>query len=208
MREIVERLLSINEFSRPGWKLKKVSGIVYHWVGSAGQENEVTARYFELLAEQDSSDNKPDRYASAHFIIGIDGEIMQVIPTDEVAYHVGGKWYTDKAHRSFPGYTTNARMEDVNDFWTPNWCTIGIEMCHPNTTGKFTNQTLHAAKWLGNYLLKRNFIGYDQIFRHYDITGKNCPKWFVEHEMDWKRFILNMKSIRMLRQRGGHDREV
>ena len=28
----------------------------------------------------------------------------------------------------------------------------------------------------------------DQVIRHYDVTGKLCPKYFVEHEDAWKAF--------------------
>ena len=26
------------------------------------------------------------------------------------------------------------------------------------------------------------------MIRHYDVTGKNCPKYFVEHEDEWEQF--------------------
>ena len=28
----------------------------------------------------------------------------------------------------------------------------------------------------------------DQVIRHYDVTGKNCPKYFVENEDAWAQF--------------------
>ena len=67
---IKEKLLPVNPFSRPGHRRPDTLGIVYHWVGAAGQENDATARYFELLSNQDLDDEDPDRYASAHYIIG------------------------------------------------------------------------------------------------------------------------------------------
>ena len=27
-----------------------------------------------------------------------------------------------------------------------------------------------------------------KVIRHYDVTGKNCPKYFVEHEDEWEQF--------------------
>ena len=29
---------------------------------------------------------------------------------------------------------------------------------------------------------------YYGVIRHYDVTGKNCPKYFVEHEDEWEQF--------------------
>ena len=28
----------------------------------------------------------------------------------------------------------------------------------------------------------------DNVIRHYDVTGKDCPKYFVEHEDAWNAF--------------------
>lgn len=186
---IKEKLLPINPFSRPGYKRPDTLGIVYHWVGAAGQENDVTARYFELLAKQNAEDNKADRYASAHYIIGIDGEIIRCIPDDEVAYHVGAAKYTARAQHLFHGYTTNRHHG------TPNWCCIGIEMCHPDWSGRFTTETLRSAIKLGKYLITTHLLGPHAIYRHYDITGKLCPKYFVEHETAWLAVIEEIREI-------------
>jgi N-acetylmuramoyl-L-alanine amidase len=184
---ITEHLLPVNAFSRPGYKRPETLGIVYHWVGNAGQSQEGVARYFELLAKQDDTDDKPDRYASAHYIIGIDGEIVRVIPDDEVAYHVGARKYTSTAQHRLKGYTTNKRQG------TPNWCTIGIEMCHPDWTGVFTDATLEAAAKLGKHLVQTYLLGPRDIYKHYDITGKLCPKWFVEHGAAWLSFCEDVQ---------------
>jgi N-acetylmuramoyl-L-alanine amidase len=186
---ITEKLLPINEFSRPGYRRPETLGIVYHWVGAAGQKNDATARYFELLADQDPTDKKPDRYASAHYIIGMDGEIIRCIPDNEVAYHVGAQRYTSIAQHSFRGYTTNGRQG------TPNWCTIGIELCHPDETGHFTSATLESAARLGKHLMHENLLGTHDIYRHYDITLKLCPKWFAQHEGAWLAFIEDIAEV-------------
>lgn len=192
---VKERLLPINKFSRPGYLRQDTIAIVYHWVGAAGQENDATARYFEILAKQDPSDDKPDRYASAHYIIGIDGEILRCIPDDEVAYHVGAKQYTGTAQHQLMGYTGNIMMSGYGEPRTPNWCAIGIEMNHPDWSGKFTEATLVSAARLGKDLLRKYLLSAHDVFRHYDITGKLCPKWFVEHKTDWLAFIEDIGEI-------------
>ena len=31
-------------------------------------------------------------------------------------------------------------------------------------------------------------LGVEDVIRHYDVTGKNCPKYFVEHTEAWDAF--------------------
>jgi N-acetyl-anhydromuramyl-L-alanine amidase AmpD len=56
--------------------------------------------YFESLKNQ-SLDNAQARCASVHFIVGLEGEIIQCIPTDEMACHTGAKFYKPKAVTAF-----------------------------------------------------------------------------------------------------------
>ena len=49
----------------------------------------------------------------------------------------------------------------------------------------FSNNELMYAQWLAeNFNFKKK-----DIIRHYDITGKECPRYFVEHEEAWKDFV-------------------
>ena len=34
----------------------------------------------------------------------------------------------------------------------------------------------------------------NDVIRHYDVTGKICPKYFVEHENAWKQFRKDVKK--------------
>ncbi len=34
----------------------------------------------------------------------------------------------------------------------------------------------------------------DQVIRHYDVTGKICPKYFVEDEDAWVEFRRNVQD--------------
>lgn len=91
------------------------------------------------------------RYVSSHYIIGLEGEILRCIPENEVAY------------------CSNSA----------NTYSISIECCHPDATGKFTDATTASAAELCAYLLKKYGLEVDDIIRHYDVTGKQCPLWFV-----------------------------
>jgi N-acetylmuramoyl-L-alanine amidase len=172
--DIQKTLLTKNLFSRPGKKLANVKGIVIHWVANAGSTALANRNYFESLKNQ-KPENKGARFASAHFIIGIEGEIIQCLPLDEMAYHAGAKFYRPEAVTAFGHY--------------PNNCTIGIELCHPDESGKFTPATLDAARVLCWTLCGEFNLAQKDIWTHHQITGKLCPKWFVEHPDEFAEFV-------------------
>jgi N-acetylmuramoyl-L-alanine amidase len=174
---IDRKLLTVNPFSRPGKKLAAVKGVVVHWVANPGTSALQTRGYFEGLKTQ-SLNNPKAVFASAHFIVGIKGEIVQCLPGDEMAYHVGAKTYTPEAISRF-GHC-------------PNNCTIGIELCHPARGGKFTPDTWASAAELAARLTR--FFDLDplkDIWRHFDVTRKECPKYFVDHPEAFERFRLD-----------------
>ena len=83
---IKEDFLTKNKFSRVGKNLNKLLGVVIHYVGVNNQKPEETVNYFESLKE-----GKNQIYASAHYVIGIDGDGINCVPDTEVAYHCGAK---------------------------------------------------------------------------------------------------------------------
>lgn len=151
--EIKEDYLEINEYSRPGTELKKVKSIFVHYTANAGTTAEQNRSYFENLAQTH------ERSASAHFIIGYDGELLQCIPLDEEAYAV------------------KSRNED----------SISIECCYLSEDGSFTPQTydtlIHTLAWL----IDQYNLSTDDILRHYDCGGKLCPLYYAEHEDAWEQ---------------------
>lgn len=159
---IREALLTPNEFSRPGLKLRKVDAIVLHWVGNPGTSAEANRAYFESLGKNGA------RKASAHYIIDAK-EIVRCVPDDEVAYHVGltgGLPYTPWAHERWgPEH--------------PNWYCIGIEHCHPDWSGTFEKAVMQRSKILAAGLCVTYKLLPDDIILHWTVTGKDCPRWFV-----------------------------
>lgn len=172
---IQRKLLTRNPYSRPGTYINSVKGIVIHWVANPGTSAIQNRNYFENLKNQTA---KTARYASAHFIVGLAGEVIQCIPVTERAYHVGAPKYTETALEKLSSY--------------PNNCTLGIELCHPDSSGRFTPETLDSAAALAAKLCRFfNLEPEKALFRHYDITGKNCPKYFVNHEAEWQLFKID-----------------
>ena len=96
--------------------------------------------------------------ASSHYIIGSDGTILQCIPLDEVAYG------------NYP------RNDD----------TVSIECCHPDSDGRFTDATIKSLIRLTGWLCRELSLNEKHISRHYDVSGKNCPKYYVEHQDAWR----------------------
>jgi N-acetylmuramoyl-L-alanine amidase len=175
-------LLTVNPFSRPGKKLSGVKALVVHWTGNAGSTAKQNRDYFENLKKQDpAGDQRKLRWASAHFIIGLSGEIIQCIPCEEMAYHVGAKTYMPDALAYLGHY--------------PNNRTIGIELCHPSADGRFTAATLDAGAELCALLAARYSLDPEaDIWTHYGVTGKHCPRWFVEHPGDFEAFKARARA--------------
>jgi N-acetylmuramoyl-L-alanine amidase len=163
---IKQDLLTINEYSRPGSKLFKVKGIVIHWVQNPNTTAKQNRDFFELRKNGDKG------YGSAHYIINLDGEIIQCIPDLEMAYHVGAKEYNDIIDKKLSNY--------------PNNCTIGIECCHIDMAGNMTDLTVLALKELIISLCQKYKLSpLHDLFRHYDITGKFCHKYYVNNADKW-----------------------
>lgn len=171
---IYEKLLPINKYSRPGRNLAKVLGVVIHYVGVNFQRAEQTVSYFDWLKK-----GEHQTFASAHYVIDLDGDGIRCVPDNEVAYHCGAKVYKDGIQDKLGNY--------------PNYTTIGIEMCHTNKG--FTEETIETTAKLTAQILIEHDLDINNLYRHYDITGKICPKFFVNNESLWEEFKNKVQSF-------------
>lgn len=185
-------MIPVNPFSRPGKCRPETVGIVWHWTSVPGQEPAEVERFFTSLAAQNENDRKVDRYGSAHAVIGTDGEWRELVPWEEVAYHAGGYSYSSYWADRYPQYTHNQYNS------TPNHATIGIELCHPTESGEFTLQTVTTAVELAIMLMGEYTLGWLDHYRHYDITGKECPRWWCNRPDKWERFRKQLKAAQEL----------
>lgn len=158
--EISVQLLDVNDYSRPGTEVDSVAGIVIHYTANPGSTAQQNRDYFNSLQDGHGAS------VSSHFIVGLDGEIVQCIPTQEVAY------------------ASNERNRD----------TISIECCHPDATGKFNQETYISMVRLTAFLCAKYDLDAEAVIRHYDVTEKNCPKYFVENEDAWKLFKADVDA--------------
>ena len=108
----------------------------------------------------------PSSEVSSHFVIGLKGEIIQCIPLHEKSS------------------ASNHRNKD----------TISIEVCHPDESGKFTDASYQSLVKLTAWLCETCDLDSDDVIRHYDITGKQCPLYFVTHEDIWETFKADVAS--------------
>ena len=162
--DIQVELLDVNPYSRPGTKSEQITGIVVHYTANPSSTAQQNRDYFNDLQDTHITS------ASSHFVIGLDGEIIQCVPTWEIAY------------------ASNDRNKD----------TVSIECCHPDETGELNRATYQSLVQLTAWLSEKFELEKDDIIRHYDITGKICPKHFVEHEDAWSAFKDDVQNAREL----------
>ena len=151
--EIQENFLTPNEYSRPGESLPEVTELFVHYTANAGTSAAQNRSYFENLGVTGETS------ASAHFVIGYEGEIVQCLPLDEIGYAV-------KEH---------------------NYNSLSIECCYLKESGEFEEATYQSLIRLLGWLLKEYDLSISDIRRHYDAGGKKCPLYYVEHEDAWEQ---------------------
>ena len=71
---------------------------------------------------------------------------------------------------------------------------MSIECCHPDESGQFTDATYQSLVQLTGWLCHRFDLSAEDVIRHYDVTGKDCPKYFVEHEDAWVQFRQDVQE--------------
>jgi len=149
---IIQDHIKIHDAARTGNRLKKLNNIVVHYVGNPG----TTAIQNRNFFNNDGTD------VSSHFVIGLEGEVIQCLPLYEVSA------------------ASNHRNID----------TISVEVCHPDETGRYNDQTYNSLINLLVWLCRKLEMSEEDVIRHYDVTGKLCPIYYVNNPDEWE-LILN-----------------
>lgn len=162
--------IAINKYTRPGSKRSKTLGIVMHYTASPGGTAAAHKSYFGRGAD--------GRYAGAQIFVD-KTEAIAITPVGEVCYHandnqryVGGKPYRGVSNK----IGTNA-----------NLTTVGIEMCIEKD-GSIAAATFDRAVDVAAELCRLYGLAESNIYRHYDVTGKNCPAPWVSKPAEFERF--------------------
>ncbi len=156
-----ENFLTPNEFSRPGDSLESVTSIFVHYTANPGTSAAQNRSYFEQ--QKDTHENS----VSAHFIIGYEGEIIQCVPLDEIAYAV----------------------------MTRNFDSISIECCYLARDGSFTQETYDSLVSLLAWLIDVYDLDTEDILRHYDCGGKKCPLYYTNNPGEWEQLKKDVDNL-------------
>lgn len=156
------QIIQVDGLSRRGEKLEDIRNIVIHYVGNPGTTAQQNHDWYE----------NPQSEVSSHFLVGLEGEIIQCIPLDEFSS------------------ATNHRNKD----------TISVEVCHPDDSGKFNDAAYSSLVRLTVWLLENTGLKPEDVIRHYDVTGKECPRYYVRNEDSWHLFIQDVDAA--LRKEG------
>lgn len=172
----------INKFSRPGNEALSRKGVVLHWTANPGATDENHAEFF------DGKDGGGSRAAGAHIFVDRDSATL-IVPLDEIAYHAN-----EKACKITKLKGSITRGDGSTYKGDANVTTIGVEMCvekngtiHPDTV-KRTVEVIAE-------LCRMYKLGEGDIYRHYDVTGKACPKPFVDKPELFEKFKNDVAAL-------------
>lgn len=148
--------------------------IVIHFTANDGDRAESNGNYFKNNVVK----------ASAHYFVD-DNTVVQSVPDNVVAWSVGGSKYADC--KTTGGGTKYGIVNNTNS--------ISIEMCDTKRDGKVlaTEATQTNCIKLTVKLMKKYNIPLSHVIRHFDVTGKKCPAYFVE-KSKWDAFKTKLKK--------------
>lgn len=137
---------------------EKIEWIVVHYPAMPGCSAYKVKHYFDTTSRQ----------VSTHFVVDDIGW-LELTPVKEAAFHCGS--LNTSKNGAFNGNS------------------IGIDICDnkkcvktisaSDTDWYFTSETLKQARTLIVQLMIQYHIDIDHVCRHYDVTGKVCPRPFV-----------------------------
>jgi len=142
--------------------------LVYHYTGNDGDMAANNAKYFQNNIVK----------ASAHYFVD-DTTVWRSVPDLKVAWSVGGSKYAN-AHKTGGG-TMYGVITNTNS--------LSIEMCDTIRNGVYqaSEATLANAAALGRALMEKYGIPIENVYRHFDVTGKHCPSYLVNAQK-WAEF--------------------
>lgn len=145
-----------------------VHWIVLHFTANNGDTAKNNADYFA---------NNANLRASAHYFVD-PNEIYQSVKDSDTAWHCGkergGSYFND--------------CRNANS--------IGIEMCSVIRNGVYVipDETVRNAAELVRYLMARHHVPVSRVYRHYDVTHKECPEPWVRNPKQWEKFLEMLEA--------------
>lgn len=155
---VIENFVRKHEDSRPGTAMETVAGIVLHATNAPGKSAEAIRSEFDLLDKGESGS------AANHFIIGIDGTVIQCIPLSEISLAAGNQ----------------------------GTAMISIECCHIDDSGKFSKATYESLIRLVEWLMDSYDLEPETVKRHHDVAGDACPAYYVDNGEAWNELMVDI----------------
>lgn len=151
--------------------------LVIHYTGNDGDKAANNAAYFQKNVVQ----------ASAHYFVD-DTAVYRSVPDLRVAWAVGGSKYANADKTG--GGTMHGIITNTNS--------ISVELCDTRKDGTYqaTEATFHRAVELCRELMEKYGIPLARVYRHFDVTGKHCPSYFVNDEK-WESFKSRLQGPEM-----------
>lgn len=142
--------------------------LVYHYTGNDGDRAANNAKYFQNNIVK----------VSAHYFVD-DTTVWRSVPDLKVAWSVGGSKYANADKTG--GGTMYGVITNTNS--------LSIEMCDTIRNGVYqaSEATLANAAALGRALMEKYGIPIENVYRHFDVTGKHCPSYLVSAQK-WAEF--------------------
>ena len=142
--------------------------LVYHYTGNDGDRAANNAKDFQNNIVK----------ASAHYFVD-DTTVWRSVPDLKVAWSVGGSKYANADKTG--GGTMYGVITNTNS--------LSIEMCDTIRNGVYqaSEATLSNAAALGRALMEKYGIPIENVYRHFDVTGKHCPSYLVSAQK-WAEF--------------------
>lgn len=167
---IITKWQKRNKYGRPGTPLT-AKKIAIHYTGSPDVPGYKTVSYFNNVVANGHKVNGKFVYASAHYVIDLDGTIYQLIPTTERCY------------------ATNSA----------NAYAIAIEVATTGKDNHYTDATYKSMVWLCAWLCQyRNLSCKTDIITHTDVVGKKyklCPIYMVKNPDKMQQFKTDCHNL-------------
>ena len=117
-------------------------------------------------------------HAGAHFFVDQKGTVVRSIPMNRTAWAVGGSKYA-KGGKLYGKAT--------------NYNSVSIELCDI-VNNEPSDEMINVLKELIKYIQKY-CPNATEIIRHYDVTGKPCPKRYID-DKEWNKFLKKIKPTK------------
>lgn len=146
----------------------QIKYLIFHYTGNDGDKAANNAKYFQNNIVK----------ASAHYFVD-DTTVWRSVPDLKVAWSVGGSKYANADKTG--GGTMYGVISNTNS--------LSIEMCDTIRNGVYqaSEATLSNAAALGRALMEKYGIPIENVYRHFDVTGKHCPSYLVNAQK-WAEF--------------------